>query len=87
MIQTCAGYLAASEDWRRAARLYGASEAYQDGLGLSRGLADDLFIAPLMAQAREALGEGAYQLAFEEGSKLSPRHALAEARAALEAQD
>ena len=83
VLQTCAGYLAASEDWSRGARLYGASEALRDELGTTQQRADALFIAPLMAHAREALGEEAYQSALNEGGKLSPKCALAEARTAL----
>jgi len=44
---------------------------------------DVQFIAPLMAQARGALGEADYQMAFDESRQLALANALSEAEAWL----
>jgi hypothetical protein len=45
-------------EWRRAAQLYGAANAQLEQIEFQREPADEAFLTPLMAQAREALGSG-----------------------------
>ncbi len=79
-----AGILAAAGTGTRAARLYGASEAMRERLGLRTDPADEQFIAPAMARARRELGASAFAAAFAAGRALSYDQALAEARVSLE---
>ena len=83
LLQTCAGCLAAMQDWSHAARLYGASEAQREQEGTILARADEQYILPLMAQARQALGVAEFGLAFAEGRKLASAIALSEAQAWL----
>jgi tetratricopeptide (TPR) repeat protein len=87
VLQTCAGYLAAMKDWSRAARLYGASETLREQEGTTNNRADEQFIAPLVAQVREGLGEADYQSTYAQGRQLSLDRAVTEAQTWLSAED
>ena len=71
-------------EWSRAARFFGAAEAQTAQTGLHRDPADEAFLAPLIARAREALGLLAFDADETAGRNLSDEARLAEARAWLE---
>jgi hypothetical protein len=71
-------------EWPRAARLFGAAEAQLAQTGLHRDPADEAFLAPLIQQARDALGAEAFDLAATSGRALGYEDAIAEARSWLE---
>jgi hypothetical protein len=71
------------EDWRRAARTYGAAQLELEQTGVRRETADDVFISPWVAKARAALGESAFGAAEAEGRALAFEESVAETRAWL----
>ena len=78
--------MATVKDWPSAARLYGASEAQRERMGMARDRADEQFSAPLMAQVRQALGETAYVEITLAGGQLGLASALSEAQDWLRAK-
>lgn len=56
MLEACAGLAAVTRQWERAARLFAAAESFALETGLRRDPADEAFLAPLLAQTRDALG-------------------------------
>ena len=56
VLEVCAGLAAARSEWARAAEFFGAAEAQTEETGLHRDPADEAFLMPLIAKAREALG-------------------------------
>jgi tetratricopeptide (TPR) repeat protein len=83
-LEVCAGLHASREDWERATVLFGAAEAQMARTGLRGDPADEVFLAPLIAKARKALGEPAFGAAKARGLALAYEAALAHARASLE---
>jgi hypothetical protein len=71
----------ARREWPRAARYYGAAEAQAAATGFRRDAADEAFLAPHIAAAREALGTEAFAAAEAAGRALPYADALADARA------
>jgi predicted ATPase/class 3 adenylate cyclase len=69
---------------REAARLYGAAQAHGERSGFHRDPADEAFLAPLIAQAKQVLGEVMFNIAEATGRGLSYELAMAEARKWLE---
>jgi hypothetical protein len=82
-LEACATFMAAVQDWSNARRLYGASEAERERMGQAPSRTDVQFIAPVMAQAREVLGEADHQMVIDGGRQLAPANALSEAEAWL----
>lgn len=80
LLEVSAGLAAQSGDGRNAARFYGAAEALAQKTGLRRDPADEAFLAPLMAQARNALGSATFEATACAGRALAPREAAAELR-------
>ena len=80
MLDISAGLGAYLEEWERPARFYGASETQMEQMGLHRYPVDEAFLAPLIARAREALGEAAFAAAEAAGRALSCEESTAEAR-------
>jgi len=80
-LDACAGLAAARGQWERAARFCGMARALLDLTGLHRDPADEAFLAPRAAAARQALGDAAFDEAQAAGRALGPGEALAEARA------
>ncbi len=68
----------------RAARFHGAAREQMGRMGFCMEPTDEAFLAPLIAQARQALGDAAFSEAERAGRALSYEDALAEARAWLE---
>jgi predicted ATPase/class 3 adenylate cyclase len=67
IIEVAAGLSAARGDFERAATLYGVAEAQAARTGLQRDAADEAFLAPHMARAREALGSSAFAACEQRG--------------------
>jgi tetratricopeptide (TPR) repeat protein len=84
VLEVSAGLAALRHEWERAARWYGAAEAHAEQTGLHRDPADEAFLAPLVAKAREALGVSAFIAAGTTGRALAYEEATAETRAWLE---
>ena len=79
----CAGLAALGHSRESAARLYGAAEAVSMKTGVQRDVADESFVAPLIAGVRQALGERA-SAAEAAGRALTYDQAMAAARACME---
>ena len=76
VLEVSAGLAAAERDWKHSARLFGAAEAAGEATGLRRDPADEAFLAPLVARARDALGKVAFDAAEREGRAMSYDEAL-----------
>jgi predicted ATPase/class 3 adenylate cyclase len=84
MLEVCSGLGALCDEWQRVARFYGAAETQTERTGLHRDPADEAFLAPFIARAREALGSAMFADAETAGRVLNYEQATAEARAWLE---
>ena len=84
VFEVSAGLEALRGQWARAARLYGAAEAQRKQMKSQREPADEAFLAPVMARAREALGAGAFAAEEAAGLALSYDEAAAEALSCLQ---
>jgi predicted ATPase/class 3 adenylate cyclase len=82
-LEVCAGLHASSEDWELAAILFGAAEEQMAQTGLRGDPADEAFLAPLIANVQEALGQPTFVTSKAKGRALSYEAALAQARASL----
>jgi tetratricopeptide (TPR) repeat protein len=83
-LEVCAGLATVGNECARAARLLGAAEAQMKQMGFRRVPPDEAFLAPLIAKAREALGESTFAAAESAGRSLSYEAATSEAREWLE---
>jgi tetratricopeptide (TPR) repeat protein len=83
-LDVSAGIAALLGKWTRAARLFGAARAQEEQTGIRRDPADEAYLTPLIARAREALGEGAFAHAEAGGRMLGYEDALSEARASVD---
>ncbi|MGH8714907.1 MAG: ATP-binding protein [Casimicrobiaceae bacterium] len=86
-LEVSAGLAALREDWERAARFYGVAEEQARKTGLRRDPADEAFVAPLIAMARDVLGTAAFSVAEASGRALPYGEAMAQARQWLEGAD
>jgi predicted ATPase/class 3 adenylate cyclase len=84
VLEVSAGLAACSGDWSRAARLYGAAEAHASRIGLRRDPADEAFLAPLVARARQALGTLGFAALESAGRALPNEDVMLEVGAWLE---
>jgi len=84
LLEVSAGLAASSEEWTQAVRLYGVAEAQTVATGLARDPADEAFLAPLVAMAKENLGADAFASASAAGRALDYDAAIAELRGWLE---
>ena len=75
-----AGLAATHGEWERAARFFGVAEVQAALTGLHRDPADEAFLAPLIARAREALGEEQFGTAEAAGRALGYEEAMQEVR-------
>jgi tetratricopeptide (TPR) repeat protein len=83
VLEVSAGLAASRGDWPRAARLFGVAEGRAARTGLHRDPADEAFLAPLIARARDALGEAAFAKAECAGRAVGDDEAIGEVRAWL----
>jgi hypothetical protein len=84
VLEVCAGLAALLEQWPQAARFYGGAEAMASATGLRRDAADETFLAPRIAKARDAMQAAEFAAAEGQGRALPFELVLQEARAWLE---
>ena len=84
VLEVCAGLAVLREDWQCAARFYGSAEAQAGETGLHRDPADEAFLAPRIAHAREAFSATMFASSESAGRALTYQEAMDEARAWLE---
>ena len=84
VLEVAAGLGALTEAWASTARFFGSAEEETARTGLHRDPADEAFLAPRVAKAREALGEEAFTALAGGGRLLSYEEAIPEVRAWLE---
>ena len=82
-LEVCAGLAATKKQWQLAARFYGSAEALTAQTGLRRDPADEAFLAPLMARAKDAVAETNFHDFEAEGHAASSEEVLSEARSWL----
>jgi hypothetical protein len=80
LLEASAGLAASNGESEQSARLFGVAEAQQAATGLARDPADEAFLAPLIAAARQRLGADAFTAASAAGRALSYDAAIAELR-------
>jgi predicted ATPase/class 3 adenylate cyclase len=83
-LEVSAGLAALRQEWEQAAQFFGAAEAQMAQTGLHRDPADEAFLAPLIATARNALGPTVFAAAEATGRAFSYDQAVAEAWAWLD---
>jgi tetratricopeptide (TPR) repeat protein len=83
-LEVCAGLAASREDWQHSARFFGAAQALAAQTGLQRDPADEAFLSPLMALAREALGGTVFETCETRGRQLPLDEALLQAHSWLD---
>jgi predicted ATPase/class 3 adenylate cyclase len=79
VLEVCAGLAAASENWERAAKFFGAAETQREHTGLRRDSADEAFLNPLITRAKLALGRRTFDSIEEQGRATPLESALAQA--------
>ena len=84
VFEVSAGLASLSKEWQRAARFFGMAEAQTERTGLHRDPADDAFLAPRVAKAREALGAATFAAVEAAGRALTYEGAIDDARSWLE---
>ena len=84
LLEVCAGLAAARNEWAQAARFFGAAEAQTAETGLHRDPADEAFLAPFIARARERLGGVGFASADGAGRALDYAQAIDDVRSWLE---
>jgi len=80
LLEVSAGLAAARSEWQEAARLFGAAESQTAETGLHRDPADEAFLAPFIARARERLGAATFAQADAAGRALDYPQVIAELR-------
>ena len=80
VLEVSAGLAVACREWDRAALFFGTAESQNTLTGLSRDPADEAFLAPLIAKARDALGAAAFAAIERDGVALSWDNAIVAAR-------
>jgi tetratricopeptide (TPR) repeat protein len=80
LLEVSAGLAASRSEWEMAVRLFGAAEAQTAATGLTRDPADEAFLAPLIATAKEELGAEVFATASAAGRALGYDAAIAELR-------
>ena len=86
VLEVSAGLAALREEWEDVARFFGSAEARIAQTGLHRDPADEAFLVPLIARARERLGAAAFATFETAARSLSYEEAMAGARGWLEQQ-
>ena len=81
VMDVCSGLAASRGEWEHAARFYGMAQARVELTGMQRDPADEAFLAPRVAAARQALGAAAFEAAQAAGRDSGDGEPLAEARA------
>jgi hypothetical protein len=84
VLEVSAGLASLRMEWPRAAHFFGAAEALAASTGLRRDPADEAFLTPLIAKARDAIGVAAFGIAEACGRALAYDAAMADVRRWLE---
>jgi predicted ATPase/class 3 adenylate cyclase len=84
LLECSAGLGTLYREWDLAARFCGAAQAQSERMGYHREPMNEAFLPPLLARAREALGDAAFAASESAGRALSHERAMSEARAWLE---
>jgi predicted ATPase/class 3 adenylate cyclase len=83
-LEVCAGLATSQKDWQHAVVFFGAAQALAAHTGLQRDPADEAFLLPLMALAREALGGEGFETFETQGRQLPLGDALVQVHAWLD---
>ena len=83
VLEVLSAVCVAEHAWKEAAYFYGAAEVQAERAGLRRDEADEVFLAPLIDKARDALSASSFESAATEGRALTYELALRQARAWL----
>jgi tetratricopeptide (TPR) repeat protein len=84
-LEVSAGLAASTKDWHYSVRIFGAAQGLAAQTGLQRDPADEAFLAPLIALAREAIGGEVFETLETKGRQLPLDETLVQARAWLNA--
>jgi hypothetical protein len=84
VLEVCAGYAAFRKEPARTARFFGAANAQMSQTSLQRDAGDELFLAPMIEQARHDMGSPGFEAAEAAGRSLTYEAAMLEVRAWLE---
>jgi predicted ATPase/class 3 adenylate cyclase len=79
-LDVCAGLAVLLRNFEQAAEFYRAAEALAEQTGIQRDPTDSAFLLPLIARAREALGDAAFSRACQAERPLPYEETLAGAR-------
>jgi tetratricopeptide (TPR) repeat protein len=79
VLEVCAGLASLNLEYEFAARFYGAAEAQTAQTQRQRDPADEAFLAPLIANAYQALGAAKFETPKDAGCTLSYEQAIGEA--------
>ena len=82
-LEVCASLACLVQSYELAARLYGTAEAQAGYMGIRRDAADDAFLQPQIAAAREAFGVDSFSAAEVAGRSVAYDDALAKAKSWL----
>jgi predicted ATPase/tRNA A-37 threonylcarbamoyl transferase component Bud32 len=80
VLDVCVGLAVSLGDWERAEEYWGTSEAQMEAIGLRRSPADQAFVAPLIARAREHKEEASINDALAAGRERSYGDAMSDVR-------
>ena len=83
VLDVCVALAAQRADWQRSAWFLGAANSQMEQLGLHRVPGDEAFLAPLVAQARDAMSATAFAEAQAAARRLGSEQLMAEAKAWL----
>ena len=83
LLDVAAGLATLEREWEDAARFFGASATQSGQSGLRRDPADEMFVAPLITTAHDALGAQVFAAVEAEGRALTLAEALVRVRALL----
>ncbi len=80
VLAVCTGLAALRSDWAQAAWFLGAAQAQMQHTGIRLDAADEAFLAPLVAQARQALATDPFAAAEQAARMLTYEQAIGAAR-------
>ncbi|MEO8754768.1 MAG: tetratricopeptide repeat protein, partial [Casimicrobiaceae bacterium] len=84
VLEVSSGLAALRGEWERAARFYGAAEGQGAQTGIRRDLADESFLAPLVATTRTTMGTAEFDAAEASGRATAYPEMIAEIRSWLD---
>ncbi len=84
VLEVCSGLACLSQAWEVTARFYGMAEAQAGYTGIRRDAADEAFLRPQLAKARQAMGAPSFAAAESAGRALTYQEALKESKSWLQ---